>query len=473
GWNDVSYHGSPQILTPNIDALAWNGIRLNRYYTQPLCTPSRAALMTGRYPIHTGMQNMVILTTEPRGLSLDYKILPQWLGDLGYVNQMLGKWHLGFHKKDYTPTKRGFQSHIGSWEGFQDYYTHIMIFDWEGVMSLRGHDFHRDLQQAKEDDGRYYTTLMNEETVKLIKAHPVEKPLFLYLAHLAVHSGNEEAPLKAPEKYTTPYQDIKHPNRTLYAGLLSALDESVGALFEALGERGMINDTVIVLTSDNGAGVTTQFSSYGSSEPMRGQKGTAWEGGVHVPAIVWGSVFAEQRGVVVDDLFHVSDWLPTFYQLAGGDPSKLGKIDGVSQLNVLMHREKSPRTEILVAIEQVENFSALIDGHFKYIQGDDQEGKYGLWYKLLGNVSRTQDDARNGCEGSLVVRVMKHHGLAATCGQGPSTYATPPFKCGPEDPTKQCSPIIKPCLFDLSKDPCEYNDISAENTEVTTYLWAR
>ncbi|KAM7305585.1 putative arylsulfatase B precursor, partial [Ixodes scapularis] len=174
GWNDVSYHGSPQILTPNIDALAWNGIRLNRYYTQPLCTPSRSAFLTGCYPMNTGMQHSVILTTEPRGLPLHYKLLPQWLGDFGYVSRMLGKWHLGYYKEEYTPTMRGFQSHVGSWEGFSDYYSHIMDFSWQ-TWSISGHDFRRDMQKSKEDDGRYYTHVMTEEALKIIKDHPNEK----------------------------------------------------------------------------------------------------------------------------------------------------------------------------------------------------------------------------------------------------------------------------------------------------------
>ncbi|XP_029838444.2 arylsulfatase B-like [Ixodes scapularis] len=471
GWNDVSYHGSPQILTPNIDALAWNGIRLNRYYTQPLCTPSRSAFLTGCYPMNTGMQHSVILTTEPRGLPLHYKLLPQWLGDFGYVSRMLGKWHLGYYKEEYTPTMRGFQSHVGSWEGFSDYYSHIMDFSWQ-TWSISGHDFRRDMQKSKEDDGRYYTHVMTEEALKIIKDHPNEKPLFLYIAHLAVHSGNQPEPLKAPTKYTDPYMDIGHPSRTLYAGMLSVLDESVGAVFEALGRRGILNETIVVLTTDNGAGITTQFSSFGSGWPFRGQKGTAWEGGVRVPAVVWSPLFSEHRGAVVESLFHVSDWLPTFYELAGGDPSNLGEIDGISQLDTLRHREKLPRTEIVLNIDPIENVSAIIVYPFKLMQGDDQGGHYDDWYPFMGNVTRTQKDAREGCEASVVYRVMKHSGFVVTCGQDPVTYATS-VKCGEKDPTKACKPIVKPCLFDLSKDPCEYNDIAAENIEVFELLKAK
>ncbi|KAM7304210.1 arylsulfatase B-like [Ixodes scapularis] len=252
GWNDVSYNGCPQIRTPNIDALAWNGIRLQRYYTQPLCTPSRAALMTGRYPIHTGMQHLVIIQNEPRGLPLKFKLFPQWLGDLGYVSQMLGKWHLGFYKKEYTPTMRGFQKHIGSWGGFVDYYSHIRI-----------------------------------------------------------------TKIGVPKKYSDKYHDIGHWNRTMYAGMVSALDESVGAVVEALGKRGMLNDTVLVFSSDNGADTNSENANYASSWPFKGQKMTPWEGGVHVPGIIWSPLFSGMRGIDYTHIFHVSDWLPTLYQLAG------------------------------------------------------------------------------------------------------------------------------------------------------------
>ncbi|KAM7299253.1 putative arylsulfatase B precursor [Ixodes scapularis] len=212
GWNDVSYNGCPQIRTPNIDALAWNGIRLQRYYTQPMCTPSRAALMTGRYPIHTGMQHFVILQNEPRGLPLKFKLLPQWLGDLGYVSQMLGK---------------------------------------------------------------------------------------------------------VPKKYSDKYHDIGHWNRTMYAGMVSALDESVGAVVEALGKRGMLSDTVLVFSSDNGADTNSENANYASSWPFKGQKMTPWEGGVHVPGFIWSPLFSGMRGFDYNNIFHVSDWLPTLYQLAG------------------------------------------------------------------------------------------------------------------------------------------------------------
>ena len=122
GWDDVGFHGSSQIRTPNIDSLAANGIVLNNYRTASACTPSRGALLSGVHPIHSSTQNYVILTAEPRGFPLDIRLLPEYLKPFGYKSHLVGKWHLGFYKKVYTPAFRGFDSHVGYWSGAGDYY---------------------------------------------------------------------------------------------------------------------------------------------------------------------------------------------------------------------------------------------------------------------------------------------------------------------------------------------------------------
>ncbi|KAG0418540.1 hypothetical protein HPB47_004776, partial [Ixodes persulcatus] len=141
-------------------------------------------------------------------------------------------------------------------------------------------------------------------------------PLFLYLSHLAPHSGNRRDPLQVPKKFSDRYHDIGSRNRTLYAGMVSALDESVGAVVEALGRRGMLADTVLVFSSDNGANTKGDNPNYASSWPFKGQKITPWEGGVRAPAIIWSPSLSGTQGRDYSNIFHISDWLPTLYQLA-------------------------------------------------------------------------------------------------------------------------------------------------------------
>lgn len=213
GFNDVSFHGSAQIPTPNIDALAYSGIILNRYYVTPICTPSRAALMTGKYPIHTGMQHGVIYGMEPRGLPLHEKLLPQYLNELGYKSHIVGKWHLGHFKQAYTPLYRGFLTHTGYWTGHQDYFDHTAME--HGTWGL---DMRRGLNVARDLHGKYTTDIITEEAVEIIRSHDITKPLHLYLAHVAVHSGNPYNPLPAPDEVVAEMSHIEDYRRRRYAG---------------------------------------------------------------------------------------------------------------------------------------------------------------------------------------------------------------------------------------------------------------
>ncbi|KAM7296264.1 arylsulfatase B [Ixodes scapularis] len=133
GWADVSFRGDPQIPTPNLDVLASQGIILNNYYVQPLCAPSRGALMSGLYPIHTGLQHLVPNPGEPWGLPTNLTIMPEYLKNLGYATHMIGKWHLGYYKESYTPTRRGFDSFYGYLNGGEDYYDHTIF--WRAPLS--------------------------------------------------------------------------------------------------------------------------------------------------------------------------------------------------------------------------------------------------------------------------------------------------------------------------------------------------
>lgn len=472
GWADLSYTGVAQIRTPNIDALAWNGVRLSRLYHQNLCTPSRAAIMTGRYPIHTGMQHLVILYGEPRGLPLNLKLLPEWLNELGYTSHMLGKWHLGFCKASYTPTKRGFVSHIGNYGGSVEYYTHLRVS--AGDVGL---DFRRNFTRATRDNGWYYTDLITSEAVNIIKDNPPNKPMFLYVAHLATHYSSARERLEVPEHYLRGYESIRHANRTRYAGMVAALDHSVGQIVSALDEAGILNNTFLVFASDNGAATTFWDTHGASSWPLRGEKDTLFEGGVRVPGIVWAPApLWHGVGTEYDRFFHATDWLPTLYEVAGGDASKLSGIDGVSHLRSLKDPTvPTPRNEVLLNIDPTDGNAALIQAPYKLVSGSFPRASTD-WLPLPGEREKADTEsqhAREACMNSTVFKVFKKRGLTPSCGTKGDAYSTP-ISCSAGDESKSvCNSTQAPCLFDIVADPCEYRNIAEEKPQIVQQLQAR
>src|SRR5262245_25774119 len=169
GWADVGWHGG-EIQTPHLDRLAAAGARLEQFYVQPVCSPTRAALMTGRYPMRHGLQVGVVRPWAQYGLPLEERTLPQALQEAGYVTAICGKWHLGHFRPEYLPTRRGFDHQYGHYNGALDYFTHVR----DG-----GFDWHRD-DRVCHDEG-YTTHLLAKEAVRLIRAHDGQKPLFLYV----------------------------------------------------------------------------------------------------------------------------------------------------------------------------------------------------------------------------------------------------------------------------------------------------
>ncbi|XP_054267784.1 arylsulfatase B-like isoform X2 [Macrosteles quadrilineatus] len=425
GWNDVGFHGSDQVSTPNIDALAYNGVILNNHYVQPMCTPSRSALMTGIYPIHTGMQGLPTLAGEPNGLPLTYRLLPEYLQELGYVTRAVGKWHLGFYKKEYLPVYRGFQSHLGMWAGFTSYYDYLLQDNYGGV-EYNGFDLHRDTAPAWEYSGKYATDLFTDEAVDIIQKHNKESPLFLYLAHLAVHAGNRGKYLEAPQEFVDRFQHIKDPNRRTYAAMVAKLDESVGRVVAALQTRYMLDNTIIVFTSDNGApskdfisdSTVNFYPNWGSNYPLKGAKETLWEGGVRSPTIIWSKQF-QSNPRVYNGMLHMTDWLPTLYRAAGS--FKNNEFDG-------SYRDtRSPANPTY-------NVSAIL---------------LSLSHRALRTIYPTAS--------SFTILNLR---------------ATATVTCQPaNNSTLNC--WKRPCLFDLERDPCETTDVAYQNTFVTEALYNR
>ena len=357
GSADLGYRGS-KIKTPNIDKLANTGVRLESYYGQQLCTPARAALMTGRYPIRHGLQTFVIFPGHKYGLPTDEVTLPQALKGAGYATWMVGKWHLGHADKKYWPQNRGFDHFYGNLVGEVDYYTKERggLVDWQ-----------RNGKFLKEDG--YHTALIGDEAVKLIESHDTAKPFFLYFAALAVHS-----PLQAPKEEIEAYAGtFDDGEKRIYAAMLTNLDTQVGRLVAALEKKGVRDNTIIFFTSDNGGirkmkahtpGGNPAKNPPASNGELRDGKSSLYEGGVRLPAIVnWP---AKLKPAVVNEPLHHVDVMPTLLAVAGAQGSADHPFDGKDVSATLADGAPSPHEDILINVELFRG--AIRKGNWKLVK---------------------------------------------------------------------------------------------------------
>ncbi|XP_077556022.1 arylsulfatase B-like isoform X4 [Haemaphysalis longicornis] len=460
GWDDVSFHGSTQIPTPNLDVLASEGVMLNNYYVMHLCTPSRSALLTGLYPIRTGMQSGIILDPEPWGLPLDLKLMPGHFKSLGYHVHMIGKWHLGFFKKDYTPLMRGFDSFYGGYCGKGDYYDHTSAVNEHVGLDLRDNE-----APVGDQNGTYATHLFTKKFISLIEKHDKSKPFFGYLSHRAPHTGLTDDPFQAPKRHVSKFGYIGQENRTYYAGMVDALDQSVGSVVAALSRAGMLNDTIIVFSSDNGAKPHGSGSTGGSNWPLRGTKATLWEGGLRAPAFVW-STRLRKRHRVSRQMMHIVDWLPTLYSAAGGDVSALGPIDGVDMWQALSEGSPSPRREVLHNVDPQSSAMAIRVGRYKLLmqapQGDDKNGRY-----PTQGMRRPTDDLAQLRDNSRTAKVLKSlYGSLHHDEDKWKRQAT--VSCDTGDDLRLVGG--SPYLFNIEADPCETRNLAASHRLVLRSL---
>jgi len=326
GYEDTGFNGSKQIRTPNLDKLARDGAILKSFYVQPVCSPSRAALMSGRYAVHTGVYT-IVRPHAKWGLPLAERTLADALRAAGYETAICGKWHLGEFEAAYRPMHRGFDHQYGLWFGAIDYFTHVR----EGVL-----DWHRDDQPCK-DEG-YSTHLIAKEACRLIREKKADKPLFLYVPFNAVH-----APHQVPKKYTQPFTNLRGVRRT-YAGMVAAMDEAMGQIVAALAEKGILDNTLIIFSTDNGGPAPGKVTS---NIPLRAGKGTIYEGGVRVcAAVCWPGRIPS--GKVIDEPLHMVDWFPTLVKLAGGSLDQRLPLDGHDIWPVLTQGARSPHESILL-----------------------------------------------------------------------------------------------------------------------------
>ncbi|XP_067932442.1 arylsulfatase I-like [Watersipora subatra] len=339
GFADIGYNGGGgQIKTPALDKLASEGITLDNYYVQPLCTPSRSALLAGRLPIHTGLQHMVIPPAAPYGMPLEMPTLPEKLKEAGYDTHMLGKWHLGMYKKEYLPVNRGFDSFYGYYQGAEDYFSHRICAQFP--QSYCGLDLHNGTTKDIGKNNTYSAHVFTEEAMRLIQLQSKKSsPMFMYLAYQNVHQ-----PQQVPAQYENQYESIENEQRRILAGQVSVLDEAVSNVTEALKEAGMWDNTIFIFSSDNG-GNSQAMGGVGCNYPLRGNKGTLFEGGVRVAGFVSGPL-VEKQEERNKEWIHISDWYPTILGLAGVSTANL-TLDGYDQWAAITGTGHSPRKELL------------------------------------------------------------------------------------------------------------------------------
>ncbi|XP_072533144.1 arylsulfatase I [Salminus brasiliensis] len=439
GYSDIGYHGS-DIHTPVLDQLAAEGVKLENYYVQPICSPSRSQLMTGRYQIHTGLQHSIIRSRQPLCLPLDTPTLPERLRQAGYSTHMVGKWHLGFCRPECLPTARGFQSFLGSLTGSGD---HFNFQSCDGAEAC-GFDLHDGERPAWELSGNYSTRLYTERVKTILRTHDRQKPLFLYVALQAAHT-----PLQAPAHLLQRYNFLGNRPRRHYAAMLSGVDEAVGEMVGEMRDQGYYPNSVLIYSSDNGG----QPLSGGCNWPLRGGKGSYWEGGVRAVGFVH-SPLLERKGVVSHALIHISDWYPTLLTLARSPEQDPQHLDGFDVWGAISKGQPCPRTEILFNIDPVSRRPGEVDHRLLTVNG------FGIWDTGV----------------RAAIRVGHWKLLTGNVGDG-DWFPPQILPGGPQQwqgmEKRQDQRGKSVWLFNITADPYERSDLAEARPEVVRLLLSR
>lgn len=343
GWGDLGCFGSPDVRTPHIDALAARGVRMTNWYSNsPVCSPSRASLLTGRHPAHAGVESILGAARTTSGLP-DQSTVASALSAGGWSTALFGKWHLGVEQGS-TPQRRGFDQHFGFRAGCVDYYSHIMY--WGNHFPL--HDLWENDTEVWSN-GDYLTDLITDRAVDYIEKTP--DPFLCYVPYNAPHYPMH-APADAMERFAYLPWD-----KQVMAAMISRVDDGVGRIVDALARSGRLDDTIIFFSSDNGpsaearnwlSGEEIAYSG-GSTGGLRGHKGSLFEGGIRVPGI-WSWPARLPQGVVCDAPAMMMDVTPTL--LAAAELPIDEDVDGVNLLPVLTSGESESDRLLVWEYEQ-------------------------------------------------------------------------------------------------------------------------
>lgn len=364
GYGDLSCMGNTDFQTPNIDELAAQGARFTSWYSNsPVCSPSRASLLTGRYPAHAGVRSILAGHRTATGLQPSVPTIATALKNEGYQTALIGKWHLGL-AHDSRPNQNGFDYFYGFMAGCIDYYSHIFYWSMADGHTNPTHDLWENDKEVYHN-GEYFTDLVTNKAVEQIRRmNDQDPPFFLYVAYNAPHY-----PLHAPKKYVDRFPHLP-PDRRIMAAMLSAVDDGVGQIEDELKRLQIQNDTLVFFQSDNGPSLESRNwldgrpdFYYGSSAGhFKGHKFSLFEGGIRVPGIFsWPGVIPS--GQVIDEPCMAMDVFPTVMAILGKDASAYG-ADGLNILPVLTEHASSPHHELFWEMAQQ---TAVRRGNYKLV----------------------------------------------------------------------------------------------------------
>ena len=379
GWADVGYHrttSTKEIVTPNIDSLVKVGLQLDQHYVYNYCSPSRAALLSGRLPIHVNDADTSQSCYNPKdpvsgytGIPRNMTVISARMKEAGYATHQVGKWDAGMATPDHTPKGRGFDSSLGYFHHANDYFNEtegscnktpiVDLWDTDKPAS--------DLNGTGADN--YEEALFKDRLLKVVTNHNPSMPLFLYYAPHIVHM-----PYEVPNEYLKKFDFIDDKLRQVYHAMVNYLDDVVGELVQALKDKGLWDNLLFIASSDNGGPVNTGKAA--NNYPLKGGKHTNWQGGVRVNAFASGGFLPESmRGQTTEGYIHIADWYATFCALAGVDPTdkqaekaNLPPIDSLNMWPLISGQNStSPRTDIPLTL------TALISSDYKILVGDNRD----------------------------------------------------------------------------------------------------
>ncbi|MFC1607978.1 sulfatase-like hydrolase/transferase [Candidatus Latescibacterota bacterium] len=393
---DLNCYGASDLHTPNLDRLAGRGTRFTQFYVAaPVCSPSRAALLTGRYPQRAGLATN---TYGKRGMPAAQVTIAEMLKGAGYRTGLFGKWHLG-DVPELSPNRQGFEEFYGHKVGCIDNYSHF--FYWQGP---NRHDLWRNDEEVWED-GEYFPDLVVRESLRFMSKNK-DRPFFMYLPFNMPHY-----PLQGEPEYRTMYNDTEEPRKS-YAAFVSTLDEKIGTVIDAIDNLGLRDDTIIIYLSDHGHSTEERtFGGGGSSGPYRGYKFTLWEGGVRVPCIVsWPGHIEE--GAVRDQTAISFDWMPTIAHYCGVQlPDR--PIDGQNIAPVIESADTQSPHDVLHW--EIGKHWAVREGDWKLVfngpETEDRGVRIAKESPFLSNLSEDVTETKNiaGAHPGVVQRLQGLH----------------------------------------------------------------